>query len=71
MAYKFVNQQKASAIVHTAGTADTYKIAGVNGEQTSAENFRMAMSDLMGLVGKANDVEAGLGRTISQNVETE
>lgn len=69
MAYQFVNQKKATALITAAGTADTYKIAGVNGEQTNANNYRTAMNGLLYIVGKESDISAGLGRTISQDVE--
>lgn len=69
MAYQFSSQQKANAYVHKAGEATIYKIAGVNGEQTNATNFRTAMAGLLHVVGKDSDVSAGLGRTISQDVE--
>lgn len=69
MAYQFSNQQKASAYVQKYGESTTYKIAGVNGAQTNADNFHTAMAGLLHVVGKDNDVSAGLGRTISQDVE--
>lgn len=68
MAYQFQSQQKASAIVNKGqGTPETYKIPGINGQQTSAENLHTAITGLLNVVGKnAND---GLGRTITQDVE--
>lgn len=69
MAYQFSNVKKANAYVSKAGTADTYKIAGVNGQQTNADNFHTAMAGLLHIVGKDSDVASGLGRTISQDVE--
>lgn len=68
MAYQFSSQQKANAFVHKNGDTTTYKIAGVNGEQTNAENFRTAMAGLLHVVGKDSDITAGIGRTISQDV---
>lgn len=69
MAYQFSNQQTANAFVMKAGTPDKYKIAGVNGMQTSAENFHTAISGLLHVVGKDSDAAAGMGRAISQDVE--
>lgn len=69
MAYQFSNVQKSSAYVTKAGTTDTYKIAGVNGLQTNATNFHTAMSGILHIVGKDSDAVAGMGRTISQDVE--
>lgn len=69
MAYQFSNQLKANANVTKTGTTDVYKIAGVNGRQTNADNFHTAMTGLLNVVGKSSDVATGLGRTISQDVE--
>lgn len=69
MAYQFSNVQKANAYVSKDGTADTYKIAGVNGKQTNADNFHTAVAGLLHVVGKDSDASAGMGRTISQDVE--
>lgn len=69
MAYQFSNAQKANAYVSKIGTTETYKIAGVNGEQTNATNFHTAMTGLLHVVGKDSDATAGMGRTISQDVE--
>lgn len=69
MAYQFSNALKANAYVSKAGTADTYKIAGVNGRQTSADNFHTAITGLLHIVGKDSDAAAGMGRTIGQDVE--
>lgn len=69
MAYQFSNQQKASAQIQKYGTSDTYKIAGVNGLQTNADNFHTAITGLLHVVGKDTDAATGMGRTISQDVE--
>lgn len=70
MSYQFSSQKKANAYVHKySDVATTYKIAGVNGEQTNADNFYTAMAGLLHVVGKDNDASAGMGRTISQDVE--
>lgn len=70
MAYQFSSQTKANAYVHKYDdVAATYKIAGVNGSQTNADNFHTAMAGLLHVVGKDNDASAGMGRTISQDVE--
>lgn len=70
MAYQFVNNQKASATVTESGSTDTYKIAGVNGKQTDANKFQTAIHDFLHIVGKANDAQEGLARSITQSVET-
>lgn len=69
MAYQFSSQQKANAFIHKTGDSATYKIAGINGEQTNAENFHTAITGLLHVVGKDSDASAGMGRTISQDVE--
>lgn len=68
MAYQFSNQQKAKAYIQEQ--ARKYNLSGINGEQTSADNFHTAVMGLLHVVGK--DTEAiGTGRTISQDVEEE
>ena len=69
MAYQFASQKKANAFIHKSGDSTTYKIAGINGEQVSAENFHTAITGLLHVVGKDSDASAGMGRTISQDVE--
>lgn len=69
MAYQFNNEQAATAYIVKEGTSDKYKIAGVNGEQINAENFKTAMTGLLRVVGKENDADTGLGRSITQEVE--
>ena len=71
MGYHFTSQQKATAFIHQFGDSATYKILGVNGEQTNADNFRTALAGVLHVVGKDNDVNAGIGRTISQDVEAD
>lgn len=67
MAYQFSAQKKASALVNKGdGTDNTYKIPGINGQQTSADNLHTAITGLLNVVGKSND---GLGRQITQDVE--
>lgn len=67
MAYQFSNQQKANAVI-TNQDDTTYKIAGVNGKQTSADNFQTAITGLLNIVGKQS-MTSGTGRTITQDVE--
>lgn len=69
MAYQFSNLQDANATITRSGTSDTYKIAGINGQQTNADNFHTAISGLLHVVGRDSDVSAGLERTIKQDVE--
>lgn len=69
MDYQFSSQSKASAYVRRQDGNAKYKIAGVNGEQTNADNFHTAISGLLHVVGKDSDVEAGLWRSVSQEVE--
>lgn len=69
MAYQFSNQTKANALIQRYGESTQYKIAGINGQQTNADNFVTAMTGLLHVVGKDNDAQAGLGRTITQDVE--
>lgn len=70
MSYQFSSQEKANAYVRKYDDASaTYKIAGINGEQVSADNFHTAMAGLLHVVGKDNDAATGLGRTISQELE--
>lgn len=69
MAYQFSNLQDANATITRSGTSDTYKIAGINGQQTNATNFHTAITGLLHVVGKDSDVSAGLERTIKQDVE--
>lgn len=69
MAYQFVNQQKANAVI-TNQDDTTYKIAGVNGKQTNADNFQTAITGLLNIVGKQTTT-SGTGRTITQDVEEE
>ena len=66
MAYQFVNQRKANAIITEVG--NSYKIAGVNGKQTSADNFNTAMNGLLRIVSK-DSVTHTKGRNITQDVE--
>lgn len=68
MAYQFSAQKKASALVNKGdGTTNTYKIAGINGQQTSADNLHTAITGLLNVVGK--NASDGLGRQITQDVE--
>jgi hypothetical protein len=69
MAHSFISRQKASAFVNHAGETTTYKINGINGEQTSADNFYTAMAGLLHVVGKDEDIETGCGRTLTQDCE--
>lgn len=68
MAYVFSNQQKAKAFIQEVGKK--YNLAGINGEQTDANNFHTAIMGLLHVVGKDADA-AGTGRTITQDVEEE
>lgn len=69
MAYQFTSGQKANAYILKEGTNDSYKIAGVNGQQTDAGQFHTAITGLLHVVGKDADAAAGMGRTINQDVE--
>ena len=66
LAYHFSNQQKAKAYIQEMGRK--YNLAGINGEQTNANNFQTALMGLLHVVGKDTDA-IGTGRTISQDVE--
>lgn len=71
MAYEFVNQLKANAIITNAGTSgDKFKLAGVNGKQTNADNFQTAILGLLHVVGKDSNIYS-TGRAITQDVKTE
>lgn len=66
MAYQFSNQLKASASVKRVGTDDKFKLNGINGQQTNANNFHTAITGLLTTVGlTTNQME----RTITQDVE--
>lgn len=66
MAYQFSNQLKASASVKRVGTDDKFKLNGINGQQTNANNFHTAITGLLTVVGLQND---GMERSITQEVE--
>ncbi len=66
MAYHFTNQQQAKAYIQEIGSK--YNIAGVNGAQTDANNFRTAILGLLHVVGKDTDA-VRQGRSITQEVE--
>lgn len=66
MAYQFSNQRKASANVYRVGTDDKFKLNGINGAQTNADNFHTAITGLLTVVGLES---GGLERTITQEVE--
>lgn len=70
MAYSFETQRKATANITKTGDGSTFKIAGVNGKQTSADNFHTAIMGLLHIVGKDSEVDS-TGRTINQNVKEE
>lgn len=66
MAYQFSAIKKASATVYKYGTDDKFKLNGVNGQQTNADNFHTAITGLLTVVGlQGGDME----RTITQDVE--
>lgn len=66
MAYQFSNQQKASATVYKYGTDDKFKLNGINGQQTNADNFHTAITGLFQVVGlQGGDME----RSITQELE--
>lgn len=69
MAYQFSNQQKANAYVNMEDDS-SFKIAGINGQQTNATNFQISILALLDIVGKA-ETYTGTGRTINQDVEEE
>lgn len=66
MAYQFGNLQKASARVYKPDTENNFKLAGVNGEQTNANNFHTAITGLLAVVGLTS---RKLERDITQEVE--
>ncbi len=68
MAYVFANQQKAKAFIQE--TSKKYNLAGINGEQTDANNFQTAIMGLLHVVGKDSAAES-TGRTITQDVESD
>lgn len=66
MAYQFSAIQKASAKIYKTDTETSFKLAGVNGQQTNANNFHTAMTGLLTVVGlQARAME----RDITQEVE--
>lgn len=66
MAYQFSNQKKASATVYRPETSDKFKMAGINGQQTSADNFHTAITGMLTVVGLQQN---GMERSITQEVE--
>lgn len=66
MAYQFGNLQKASATIYRPNEESKFKIAGVNGEQTNADNFHTAITGLLTTVGLS---QRKLERDITQEVE--
>lgn len=66
MAKQFSNQMKASANIYRPGTTDKFKLAGVNGQQTNADNFFTAMTGILGVVGLTTQK---MERGITQEVE--
>lgn len=66
MAYQFSAIQKAAARVYRPDTTDSFKLAGVNGTQTNADNFHAAMTGLLTVVGLS---QRKLERDITQEVE--
>lgn len=66
MAYQFSAIRKASARVFKPNSDDSFKLAGVNGMQTNANNFHAAMTGLLATVGLQAQ---GLERDITQEVE--
>lgn len=66
MAYQFGNLQKASATIYRPNTENKFKLAGVNGQQTNANNFYTAITGLLGVVGLS---QQKMERAITQEVE--
>lgn len=66
MAYQFSAIKKASATVYKYGSDDKFKLAGINGQQTSADNFHAAMTGLLTVVGLQG---GNMERSITQDVE--
>lgn len=66
MAYEFQSQVPASATVYRPGTADRFKIAGINGTSTNANNFHTAITGMLAVVGLSTTT---MERTITQDVE--
>lgn len=66
MAYEFSAVQKASARVFKPDTETSFKLPGVNGQQTNANNFHTAMTGLLTVVGLT---ARAMERDITQSVE--
>lgn len=66
MAYQFSNQLKSSATIYRPGTTDKFKINGINGLQTNANNFHTALTGLLFTVGLQ---QGSMERSITQEVE--
>lgn len=66
MAYQFSNQRKASANIYRPGTTDKFKLNGINGAQTNADNFHTAITGLLTVVGLTTQQ---MERSITQEVE--
>ena len=66
MAYVFKNQPTATATITKYGSDTTVKIAGINGEQSNANNFQTAITDFVGIAGLT---VGEAQRTINQSVE--
>lgn len=66
MDYQFSAIQKASAKIYKPNSETSFKLQGVNGQQTNANNFHAAMTGLLTVVGlQARAME----RDITQEVE--
>lgn len=72
MAYVFKNQPTATATIKVSGANNTFKLAGINGEQSDAGNFRTAITDFVGIAGINVAQESdGMQRNINQAVTTD
>lgn len=66
MAYQFSAIRKAAARVYKPDVPESFKLPGVNGQQTNANNFHAALTGLLATVGLQ---ARGLERDITQEVE--
>lgn len=66
MAYEFQNKMPATAKIYRPNEESSFKLAGVNGVQTNANNFHEAITGLLTVVGLT---PRALERDITQEVE--
>ncbi len=66
MDYQFTAEQGATAIIHRPNSDEKFKLQGINGVQTNANNFHTAITGILGVVGLTTST---LERDITQEVE--